>query len=239
VSTVGRALRRLYDTGWVRSHKGQRGADFKILQGQNDSAEEFLQGQNDLARKVKMTSQDSASLYEPDEVNQKNIAAAGANVPNAAAAAVLPAGRRNPDPVPDLAQKIAGELLKVHPQPGQPRRAAPEIERILRAAADPEAEAERIRRNHTAWMEYWATPRGQRIILQLWNWFQSGEWEVPPVFPKPVKSETWTERKERERKESDEKSYRGYAERGMWDILREYLSPDEVEAWREKVKAAS
>ena len=81
---------------------------------------------------------------------------------------------------------MARELLKVHPEPGLPRRAAPEIERVLRATSSVEDTAERIWNNYAAWTEYWKTLEAHRFIPQLWRWFAEGEWENPPVRRKPM-----------------------------------------------------
>jgi hypothetical protein len=101
------------------------------------------------------------------------------------APAPAPAGHAS-DPIPALARAMAGELLKVHPQPGLAKRAAPEIERILRAAPNLEATGERIWNNHAAWMEYWRRLEFGRFIPQLWRWFSDGDWENPPVIRKPM-----------------------------------------------------
>ena len=95
-----------------------------------------------------------------------------------------------PNSIPALARAMAGELLKVHPQPGLPHRAAPEIERVLRAAPSVEAAGETIWNNHAAWMEYWRTLEAGRFIPHLWRWFRDGEWENPPVIRKPAQKES-------------------------------------------------
>jgi len=176
--------------------------------------------------------QASASLYEPDGVQPEAAVAAAASVraPGVAAAAATVGGCNEPTP----AEQLVAELMPQHPEPGNAPRAIAAAGKIL--AARPEA-ATAIRQNHALWRERWATYGPGRFIPQLWRWIAEGDWEHPPAERKGAKSETWLERRERERKESDDAYYRMLAEHGMWDALREYMGPDAVEAWREKIKA--
>jgi hypothetical protein len=96
--------------------------------------------------------------------------------------------------IAELAQAMALELLKVHPQPGLGKRAAPEIERVLRAAPDVTATAERMWNNHAAWMQYWKTLEAGKFIPQLWRWLHDGDWEQAPVIRKPAERETKLDR---------------------------------------------
>jgi hypothetical protein len=121
---------------------------------------------------------------------------------------VIPAAQAEAQ-IAELAQAMALELLKVHPQPGLGKRAAPEIERVLRAAPDVAATAERMWNSHAAWMQYWKTLEAGKFIPQLWRWLRDGDWEQPPVIRKPAERETriargirhWHESKEREERE--------------------------------------
>jgi hypothetical protein len=156
------------------------------------------------------------------------------------AAAALPLFDQNDEPTSRaVAEELVAELMPVHPEPGNGLKAVAEAEKLL--ATRPEgvsATAETLRRNHGLWRARWAEYAPGRFVPQLWRWFHDGDWQHPPVGRKPVQSETWHERRERERKQSDEESYRMYAEHGMWDALREYGGETLVEVWREKVKAA-
>jgi len=114
--------------------------------------------------------------------------------PPQAAPKTPPTQIRVQDPIPGLARAMAGELGKVHPQPGLLQRAVPEIERILRAGPDLEASGERIWNNHAAWMPYWATLEAGKFIPQLWRWLRDGDWENPPVIRKPAQKESRIDR---------------------------------------------
>jgi hypothetical protein len=99
------------------------------------------------------------------------------------------------------AAALVEELHAVHPQPGLPEKAIPQVERILGAAADPQATVDAIRRNHAAWAAHWEILRPGKFIPQLWRWFRDGEWSRE--VKKPVRHENFYERKEREYKESE------------------------------------
>jgi hypothetical protein len=256
-STIKRGLRNLRLDGWIISNRSIRGCSYRISDSKGPSNvsdgvkfDPMHQVKFDPMHGVKNDPMGTAVslLTEPELIELGESAAADGvytSCEGAAAAALLPLceethkPKKPPaEPVLTLAQAVALELLKVHPQPGNSRRAAPEIERILRAAPDPEVMAARIRDNHKAWMDYWAALPAGRFIPQLWRWIHDGDWEQKPASRRPVQSETWHERHERERKESDEDSFRRYAELGMWSALREYGGDELVEVWREKIKTA-
>lgn len=158
-------------------------------------------------------------------------------VKKAAAAAVLPLfdNQENPTLKTEAARLVA-ELMPQHPEPGNQPKAVAEVQKVLAAGT---ATVETIRSSHAAWRVRWATYAAGRFVPQLWRWLHDGDWEHAPVERKPVRSETWVERRERERREYDERTYRTYAENEMWDVLREYGGDELVEEWREKVKIAS
>lgn len=134
------------------------------------------------------------------------------------------------------AAKIAGELMAVHPEPGNLPKAVAEVAKLLASSAEGvPAAVEAIRVSHAAWRVRWAEYGAGRFIPQLWRWIHDGDWRNPPVSRKEVKSETWIERRKREYKESEERSYRNYAELGAWEILRDYGGDELVEEWRAKV----
>jgi hypothetical protein len=191
----------------------------------------------------KMAPSERYLLIEPDVIQpEEPTAAAGVSNPQqtAAAAACTSSSCTEPEtPLSEAAQLVV-ELMPQHPEPGNAPRAIAAAGKLL--ASRPEGAAatiEAIRRNHELWRARWATYAPGRFIPQLWRWFAEGDWENPPAERKGVKSETWVERREREYQESKEKSYRMYAEHGMWDALREYGGDELVEVWRAKVEAAS
>ena len=187
-------------------------------------------------------------LIEPDVINQSRGDAAAAtcvSTPVEAAAAVSTSCECTEPktaiaPAPTEAEKLVAELMPQHPEPGNARKAIAAAGKLL--ATRPEgipATVEAVRRNHALWQARWAEYAPGRFIPQLWRWLHDGDWENPPVNRKAVKSESWVERREREYQESKEKSYRMYAENGMWEALREYGGDELVEVWRAKVEAAS
>jgi len=71
-------------------------------------------------------------------------------------------------------EQLLRDLQKVHPMPGNSRRAAAELDAVL-AGGTTEQE---IRTSHAQWCRWWkAKPR---YVPQLWRWFNEGEWEMPP-----------------------------------------------------------
>ena len=95
-----------------------------------------------------------------------------------------------PDRIHALAQAISERLVAApHPNPICRDRAPGELERILRAAPDVEATAERIWNNHAAWMEEWKTQSPVKAP-QLWAWLQWGHWENPPIIRRPAGRES-------------------------------------------------
>jgi hypothetical protein len=140
---------------------------------------------------------EGAAAAAPSVAESRGAAAAATPPPRVQSEPEPPALPQVPvvqDRIPGLARAIADELLKVHPQPGLPRRAGPEIEKILRACPNVEATAECIWNNHAAWVEYWKTLEAHRFIPQLWRWFNEGDWEKPPVIRKPATKESRVER---------------------------------------------
>ena len=155
----------------------------------------------------------------------------------AAAAAPLFDDLENLKPQAQAAELVA-ELMPQHPEPGNQPKAVAAVTQLL--ATRPEgvqAAVVTLRANHALWRLRWASYAAGRFIPQLWRWVSDGDWENPPVERKPVQSETWAAKREREYQESKEKSYRMYAEYGMWDALREYGGDELVEEWRAKVEA--
>jgi hypothetical protein len=137
-----------------------------------------------------------------------------------------------PSPVHAQAEALVEELHAVHPQPGLPDRAVPEVEKILAASQDVDATIERIRTNHAAWRLHWDLRRPGQFIPQLWRWFRDGEWKR--CVGKPVKYETYYEKVERAQKE-----YK------MSDRMKEAFEEEEreysernraLEEWRERQK---
>jgi hypothetical protein len=135
----------------------------------------------------------------------------------------------SPGEPPSVAAALVEELHAVHPKPGLPDKAIPEVERILAAAEDVEATIEQIRVNYASWKAHWEMLRPGQFIPQLWRWFRDGEWKR--TVGKPVRRENYYERCERERQE-----YGGYQwteeEKRQFEALAERENR-ELE-WREK-----
>jgi hypothetical protein len=119
------------------------------------------------------------------------------------------------------AEALVEELHAIHPQPGLPNKAIPEVEKILAASEDVAATMDRIRANHAGWRAHWEMFRPGQFIPQLWRWLRDGEWKR--TVGKPVKQETWYQRQDRLQREFD-------AEK---DILQP-LFDAEMEEWRAK-----
>ncbi len=152
-----------------------------------------------------------------------------------------PSGSVNENPaIREAAAEIAGELMAVHPEPGNLPRAVAEAAKLLSSVpGEVPATVEALRASHASWRARWAEYGPGRFIPQLARWLRDGDWRNAPAERKDVKRETWIERREREQKESDEGAYRRYAELGAWDILREYGDDEFVEEWRAKVEAVA
>jgi DNA-binding transcriptional ArsR family regulator len=137
------------------------------------------------------------------------------------------------------AEKLVTELLPYHPWKGNRPWAVKAIAKVL--DQDPGA-ADQIRRSHIAMRPHWEIEQSLspgKFRPPLGQWIEEGNWKAeaaPPAERKDIKRETWQEQRRREQKESDEQFYRMYAEREMWDALREYGGDELVEAWREKIK---
>jgi hypothetical protein len=251
--TVTRALAQLCEAGYLTIQKGQRGNTY-VPCIQNPAGAKSPGRKNPAgtkspgARGQNVPAEVPVSLLtEPDLLNQKGSAAADVTI-RAAAATPPPPGvelKTNAsaappavaqDEIAPLAHAMAQALLKIHPQPGLPRRAAPEIESILRAADNVGETAERIWNSHAAYREYWATLPPEKFIPQLWRWLADGDWENPAVSRKPLVRETWAQMRQREKKDYDEQFYRELAEEGAWDVIRQYGGEPAVEAWRERLK---
>jgi hypothetical protein len=226
LDTIQRSLRALEKHGFVTIKRAQYGCSYEIQIPQNAVSQTAQCGVQIPQNQV---SEAPVSLYEPDLIEPKAAAAASVLVMATAAAAAPLSGGAEPKPDPETpAQKLVRELMPKHPEPGNLQKAVAEVAKIL--AARP-GEVEAIRRS-------WAAYGPDRFIPQFWRWLHDGDWQFPPVERKGELRESWLQRRERERKEADEESYRSYAERGMWDALREYGGDALVEVWREKIKAA-
>ena len=143
-------------------------------------------------------------------------------------------------PAGETAAAVVAELMAVHPEPGNAPKAISEVEKLV-ASTPGEAAAtlEALRTSHGLWRARWAGYAKDRFIPQLWRWVADGDWRNPPAERKGVKSETWVERRTREYTESQEKTYRNYAENEMWGALRECGGDELVEVWRAKVEAVA
>ena len=134
--------------------------------------------------------------------------------------------------------ELAVALMTDHPEPGNLPKAISEVEKLVSSApGEAAATIEALRASHASWRLRWAEYAPGRFIPQLWRWIHDGDWLQVPVERKGVKSETWIERRAREEKESNEESYRTYAENGMWEALRAYMGPEDVEVWRARIEA--
>ena len=235
---------RLAGVVYATKHRGSNSYRINISTDCEKPAVENAQDRPKVAAqdRPKMAGLNARILTEQTVLNrQRGTAAADVHAIRVekAAAAALPLFDEIETPTPQAeAEKLVAELMPQHPEPGNLPKAINEAAKLL--ASRPEtltATIETLRRNHGLWRARWATYAAGRFVPQLWRWFHDGDWEHPPVDRKPVQSETWHERHERERKESDEENYRRYAELGMWSALREYGGDALVEVWREKVKA--
>lgn len=125
---------------------------------------------------------------------------------------------------------------------GNEARAYPALTAVLAKSEDRAATIAAIRASHTTWRRFWKARGGW--VPQLWNWFANASWEHPPneeaigheASRKPVHRESWYERFERERKESDQSYYQMLAKHEDWDGLRE--NGQDPEAWRVKSQTA-
>jgi hypothetical protein len=139
------------------------------------------------------------------------------------------------------AEKLVNELLAYHPWKGNRPWAIRAIAKVLNQ--DPAA-ADQIRRSHVAMRPHWEIEQSLspgKFRPPLGQWIEEGNWKAEaaaPALRKDVERETWIDRRKREQKESDDESYRMYAELGMWDAIRQYGGDELVEVWREKVKQA-
>jgi hypothetical protein len=261
--TIKRALAELYRAGMVIAHRNLWGNRYEIATPDQwqmpvsaSAAEDSFvpnvaqaQVPNPAPHSCQTRHLEAAtSLYEPDVIEPEGAAAAAARVsasPEEAASAATLDGcnePQHPAPVAGLAEAglLVAELMPQHPEPGNVPKAVAEARKLL--TTRPEGIAgtvEVIRLNHGLWRARWAAYGPGRFIPQLWRWFHDGDWEHPPADRKEVQSETWIEKRKREQKESNESFYRTLAENGMWSALREYMNPDAVEAWREKIEAES
>ena len=185
------------------------------------------------------------SLYEPDVSypDERHDAAAGVSShPGGAAAAATVEACNEPEHPSTLAvteaEKLVVELMPKHPEPGNSPGAVAEAAKILTKAEDLTATLQTIREAHAACCQEWATYPAGRFIPRLPRWFRDGDWKHIRPGRKGVQSETLPERRAREFREWEERTYRMYAENEMWDALRENGGEELVEVWREKVKAA-
>jgi hypothetical protein len=80
-----------------------------------------------------------------------------------------------------MAETIVRELAPLHPQPGNTARAVPVVQAILERAADPVAEAARIRTSHAGWREFYLLRGPGHFIPMLPRWFSEGNWEYIPT----------------------------------------------------------
>ena len=141
-------------------------------------------------------------------------------------------------PAQEAAAAVVAELMAVHPEPGNAPKAVAAVAKLVASKpGEVVATLEAVRASHASWRLRWAEYAPGRFIPQLWRWIAEGDWLNVPVERKGVKSETWVEKRAREYKESVEETYRTYAENGMWEVLREYVGPEEVEVWRARIEA--
>jgi hypothetical protein len=236
--TVMRGLKELHHAGLIQAKRGQNGNRYEFPKSQNATS----QVANCDFPSSKLRLGDPAHpLYEPYIKNhiKNHKAAAAVKVVEVAAAAAAPVGgeqTQNPTPVPP-AQKLMTELMAQHPEPGNLPKAVAAAEKLV---SNQGAEiVQTLRRSHALWCTHWETFPPGRFIPQLWRWIVDGDWENPPADRKGVKSENWLERRERERKESNENFYRDLAEEGAWDVIRQYGGELAVEEWREKIKTVA
>jgi DNA-binding transcriptional ArsR family regulator len=255
LSTIRRALDQLRRAGMVIVYRTLFGNRYEIATpdrwGTTISATECaVTGERSAAFTDERTQRSRMSAQEPDVLNhmgdEPDADAASVCTPceEAAAAATTFVEMQPEKPTPraareiavrEAAEQIVVELMAEHPQPGNLPGAIAAAERILASKPDQiEATVEAMRSSHAAWRLEWPS---RRFIPMLPKWFADGDWRNPPVKRKDVKSETWLERRDREKREYDEKFYRELAEDGEWDVIRQYGGEHAVEVWREKIKA--
>ena len=260
LSTIRRALDQLRRAGMIIVRRTLFGNAYELAtpdrwQTTISATDCALKCERSAALTDERTQRSRMSAQEPDVLNhiedEPDAAAAVLTTPAKQTAATAttfveckPENPTHPEPggspgeptVSEAAEKIAIELMAEHPMPGNLPGAIAEAEKILAKAPEGiEATVEVLRSSHAAWRLEWPS---RHFIPMLRKWFHDGDWRNPPASRKEIKSETWLERRERERVQSNEESYRIYAENGMWDALREYGGDELVEAWREKVKVA-
>jgi hypothetical protein len=185
-----------------------------------------------------------------EEATTTTPAAGGAQpeTPTPPAPVVAPAasGSLNENPVvhesaEEEAEKLVIELLPYHPWKGNRPWAVKAIAKVL--SQDPGA-GDQIRRSHIAMRPHWDIEQSLspgKFRPPLGQWIEEGNWKAeaaPPAERKDIKRETWQQQRDQERRESDDAFYRDLAESEMWTALAEYVGPDGVEAWREKLKVA-
>lgn len=241
--TIKRALAELVRTGMVIIHRCQVGNRYEIATpdrwGGTTSVAD-CGAKSGPSEGPNLALRERHILIEPDvlqpEEEQRPAAAASVAMVRAAAAASTSCGC-TATPTPPAAEALAVDLMATHPEPGNLPRAIAAAAKLL--ATRPEgamAILEAVRRNHALWRDRWATYAPGRFIPQLWRWIQEGDWENPPVERKGVQSESYLERRAREKREYDEQFYRGLAEEEAWDVIRQYGGEHAVEVWREKIK---
>lgn len=127
------------------------------------------------------------------------------------------------------AEAIVAELMPLHPEPGNARKAVAVAHKLL--TTRPQAMAatiQALRDSHASWRLRWAEYKPGRFIPQLWRWIQDGDWVTSPVARKDAKSE----------KGPYDEAYEMFARDGRWDKLLMYGGPEVVEVWRAKIAAA-
>lgn len=215
--TICSAVAELRIKNRVSTRKTQRGCLYEMRENCTAETDPAVQSVRRTLRE-NCTAEPPASLYEPLELNVSGKPAAAdacSGVVSAAASAPPPAALKPENtpntPAPEVVAhrasppssavlhdtdvlELHGELVAVHPSPGQPDRALSALETVLEASGDRPATLATIRAHHALWREYWATLPRERFIPQLWRWFDAGEWRIPPVIRKEPERSAWAER---------------------------------------------
>ena len=258
IATIKRALAELRRAGMVICYRSLWGNRYEIATpdrwqapnseaaGPNSSSSSVspAEGSPVIPHSAHGRSHKEPDVLEPEE--RHDAADAVISTPlQAAAAAATAVGCTEPQhPAPQHpaplaiaeAEQLVAELMPQHPEPGNFPGAVAEAVKILAQAEDIPATVETMREAHAACRVDWATYPPGRFIPRLPRWLRDGDWKFVRAERKGVQSETWLERRARESREYDETLYRGLAEQGMWNALREYGGDEAVELWREKIK---